>query len=207
MAKPSITKRNTKGAALTYSELDTNFQNLKDATISVTAGSGGTSVSVDLNGNLTLVAGTNITLSGNNTTKEITITSTGSSQTPWSSDVDTYGYALTNSLGGDIKILENRVVIGDSSSTTIELQPAGSSHAGVAVLSSEGYSGAYITVDGYTNGNITINTKSGGGLQVSNNNFTTTAPVNGNLCWLKVISETTIGSTGTTVWYIPCYKA
>lgn len=78
MAKPSITKRNTKGAALTYSELDTNFQNLKDATISVTAGSGGTAVNIDLNGNLTLIAGTGISLSGNNTTKEISITNTGS---------------------------------------------------------------------------------------------------------------------------------
>lgn len=77
MAKPSITKRTTKGAALTYSELDTNFQNLKDATVSVTAGSGGTAVNIDLNGNLTLIAGTGISLSGNNTTKEITITNTG----------------------------------------------------------------------------------------------------------------------------------
>lgn len=36
MAKPAITKRVTKGSALTYSELDTNFQNLADATYSIT---------------------------------------------------------------------------------------------------------------------------------------------------------------------------
>jgi hypothetical protein len=77
MAKPSITKRNTKGAALTYTELDDNFQNLKDATITLTAGTGGTAVSVDLNGTITLVAGSNITLTGNNSAKTITITSSG----------------------------------------------------------------------------------------------------------------------------------
>lgn len=77
MTKPVITKRTTKGSALTYSELDANFQNLQDATISLTAGSGGTQVTADLNGNITLVAGTNITLTGDNTAKTITINSTG----------------------------------------------------------------------------------------------------------------------------------
>jgi hypothetical protein len=81
MAKPAITKRATKAAALTYAELDTNFQNLADATVSLTAGTGGTAVSADLNGNITLVAGTGISLSGNNTSKEITINSTASSNT------------------------------------------------------------------------------------------------------------------------------
>jgi hypothetical protein len=78
MAKPAITKRTTKAAALTYSELDTNFQNLADATISLTAGSGGTAVTADLNGNITLVAGTNVTITGDNTTKTVTINSTAS---------------------------------------------------------------------------------------------------------------------------------
>lgn len=76
MAKPSITLRDTKGSALTYAELDANFTNLKDATLTITAGSGGTAVTADLNGTITLVAGTNITLSGNNTSKEITISAT-----------------------------------------------------------------------------------------------------------------------------------
>jgi hypothetical protein len=77
MAKPAITKRAVKGSALSYAELDTNFQNLADATISLTAGTGGTEVVSDLNGNITLVAGTGITLAGNNTAKTVTITGTG----------------------------------------------------------------------------------------------------------------------------------
>jgi hypothetical protein len=75
MAKPAITKRSVKTAALTYAELDTNFQNLADATVSITAGSGGTQVTSDLNGNITLVAGTGVTITGNNTSKQITISS------------------------------------------------------------------------------------------------------------------------------------
>ena len=35
MAKPAITLRATKGAALTYTELDTNFSNIKDATVTM----------------------------------------------------------------------------------------------------------------------------------------------------------------------------
>jgi len=77
MTKPAITKYSVKGSPLTTSELDTNFQNIVDATVSLTAGTGGTQVTADLNGNITLVAGTNITLSGDNTAKTITINSTG----------------------------------------------------------------------------------------------------------------------------------
>lgn len=76
MAKPSVTLRGSKGSALTYSELDQNFTNLKDATVSLTAGSGGTKVTADLNGNITLVAGTGVTLSGDNTAKTVTINTT-----------------------------------------------------------------------------------------------------------------------------------
>ena len=76
MAKPTITTRAGKGAALTYAELDNNFSNIKDATITITGGS--TAVTADLNGNISLVAGTNVTITGNNTSKEITINSVAS---------------------------------------------------------------------------------------------------------------------------------
>lgn len=79
MTKPTITKRSVKGAALTYTELDDNFQNLQDATVSLTAGTGGTQVTADLNGNITLIAGTGVTLTGDNTAKTITIDSTAGS--------------------------------------------------------------------------------------------------------------------------------
>lgn len=74
MAKPAVTLRTVKGSALSYTELDTNFTNLKDATVTLTAGSGGTAVTSDLNGTITVVAGTGITITGDNTAKTITIT-------------------------------------------------------------------------------------------------------------------------------------
>jgi len=76
MTKPAITLRSTKGAALTYDELDDNFSNIKDATITITGGA--TAVSADLNGNITLVAGSNVTITGDNTAKTITINSIAS---------------------------------------------------------------------------------------------------------------------------------
>ena len=76
MAKPTIVTRAGKGSALTWTEGDANLTNLQNATISITAGTGGTVVSSDLNGELTLVAGNNITLSGNNTAKTITVAAT-----------------------------------------------------------------------------------------------------------------------------------
>jgi hypothetical protein len=78
MAKPAITKRNTKGSALTFTELDNNFQNLKDATITLKAGTAGTDVVSDLNGTITIVAGGGITLTGDNTAKTVTINTTES---------------------------------------------------------------------------------------------------------------------------------
>jgi hypothetical protein len=77
MAKPTIVTRATKGSALTWTEGDANLTNLRDATITLKAGSGGTDVISDLNGTVTFVAGTNITLSGNNTNKTVTINASG----------------------------------------------------------------------------------------------------------------------------------
>jgi hypothetical protein len=111
MAKPAITKRTTKAAALTYSELDTNFQNLADATISLTAGSGGTAVTADLNGNITIVAGTGITLTGNNTTKTLTINSSAGG-------INTFNtVAITASQGS----ASGDPVVADSSSDTLTI--------------------------------------------------------------------------------------
>jgi hypothetical protein len=80
MAKPLMVLRNVKTTALTHTEHDQNFLNLRDATVSLTAGTGGTSVVSDLNGNITLVAGTNVTITGDNTAKTITINAANESQ-------------------------------------------------------------------------------------------------------------------------------
>jgi len=59
MTKPAITKRTTKGSLLTYEELDQNFQNLADATITVTGDSG--SITNNLNDSMKVSGGTGLT--------------------------------------------------------------------------------------------------------------------------------------------------
>ena len=110
MAKPAITKRVTKGSALTYAELDTNFDNLKDATVTLTAGTAGTAVISDLNGNITLVAGTGISLAGNNTAKTVTITNSS----PGSNSFETISVNGTTN------------VVADSNTDTLTLLASGS---------------------------------------------------------------------------------
>lgn len=73
MAKPVIVRRDSKGSSLSFTEQDTNFTNLQNATVSLRANTGGTLVTADLNGTITLVAGDNVTMTGNNTAKTITI--------------------------------------------------------------------------------------------------------------------------------------
>lgn len=56
---------------------------------------------------LTLVAGSNITLTTNATTDTVTISASGGgSQTPWTSDIETAGYKLVNATTSDGVILE-----------------------------------------------------------------------------------------------------
>ena len=76
MTKPAITKRVTKGSALTYSELDTNFQNLADATLTVSDGTN--SKALNLNDTLQFTAAGTVTIGVNSSTGVVTITGTGS---------------------------------------------------------------------------------------------------------------------------------
>jgi hypothetical protein len=61
MAKPTITTRAGKGSPLTSTEVDTNFTNIKDATVTL-AGDTGSAVT-DLNSTVTISGGTGLTSS------------------------------------------------------------------------------------------------------------------------------------------------
>lgn len=96
MALPSITLRNTKGSALTHTEMDTNLTNLQSANITVTAN--GTTSNIQLGSGFILSAGANIGLT--NSAGNITITNTmpaggGSGITDLVSDT-------SPQLGGDL---------------------------------------------------------------------------------------------------------
>lgn len=130
MVKPVIVKRNTKGSALTFTELDTNFQNLDDATITLKAGSAGVSVASDLNGTITLVASDGISFTGNNTTKEISFDASlvqdPSPQLAGNLDVQTYKITTTVTNGnieidppGTGKVIISGDLQVDGTTTTI----------------------------------------------------------------------------------------
>jgi hypothetical protein len=118
MAKPTITTRAGKGSPLTSTEVDTNFTNIKDATLTVKAGSGGTDVVSDLNGIVTLVAGTNVTLSGDNTAKTVTINASGGS------GITDLVQDTTPQLGGQLDVNGQSIV--SASNGNINISPNGS---------------------------------------------------------------------------------
>jgi len=74
MAKPAITKRAVKAAALTYAELDTNFQNLADATIAVTGDTG--TITNNLNDSFKIAGGVGLTSSVASTTLTLNLDNT-----------------------------------------------------------------------------------------------------------------------------------
>lgn len=159
MAKPSITTRATKGSALTWTEGDTNLENLRDATITVKAGAGGTDVVSDLNGTVTLVAGTNVTLSGDNTAKTVTINAAGGS------GITDIIQDLTPQLGGNLDVNGKSIVstgngniaIVPSGTGNIQLTPS----SGKVTISSTnfptgtGTTGQVLTTDGTGNASWT----------------------------------------------------
>jgi hypothetical protein len=75
MAKPSVTLRSVKGSALTHTEADNNFANLRDATITVSDGSNSTAV--DLNGTITFSGSGSVTVTESSGTVTISGTDTG----------------------------------------------------------------------------------------------------------------------------------
>jgi hypothetical protein len=73
MALPSLTLRTVKGSALTFTEMDTNLQNLANAVVQVTAG--GVTSNINLNSGFTVSNSATVgaTIAGN----VLTLTSTG----------------------------------------------------------------------------------------------------------------------------------
>jgi plastocyanin len=117
MTKPVIVNRATKGSPLTTAEHDANFTNLQNATVGLRAGSAGTTVTADLNGVITLVAGSGVTFTGDNTAKTITLTASGTSATDGFSNIAVAGQStvsadsdtdtLTLAAGSNITITTN----------------------------------------------------------------------------------------------------
>ena len=149
MAKPTIVTRATKGSALTWTEGDANFTNLQNATLTVKAGTAGTSVVSDLNSTITLVAGTNVTLSGDNTAKTVTINATGGftfeddTAPTLGGDLNVNTHAITAAADGDVNV----AVTG---SGTINLSHGDPDLDGGRVIVGDGVNAGVIVSNGAT---------------------------------------------------------
>ena len=99
MAIPSLTLRSVKGSALTFAEADTNFQNLANIAVGVTAG--GTTSNVALNG--ASGAPTSITFA-NSATVQATQTSGTVTLT---SNITPFSHAFTSNVQGNGQYLQN----------------------------------------------------------------------------------------------------
>lgn len=133
MAKPAVTLRNTKGSALTFTEADNNFTNLRDATLTITDGS--TPQAIELNGTITFASGAGISAVQSGGT--VTITNTASS-----SALDNVVEDTSPQLGGNLDV--NNFNIVSSGGGTLVISGSGACSIGGSVL------------------NLTSNTSAGG---------------------------------------------
>lgn len=120
MAKPSITTRTTKGSPLDYAELDANFTNLQDATLTVTDGTNSTAI--DLNGTVEFAAGANMTVTESNGV--VTLASSGGfAPDPGSGDYEFDGSDLDLN-GGTILNNVGNIAVGDDINFPDDAGPA-----------------------------------------------------------------------------------
>lgn len=191
MAKPTIVTRASKGSALTWTEGDANLTNLRDATITLKAGTGGTDVVSDLNGTLTLVAGSNITLSGDNTAKTVTITGASGGIASLSADT-------APTLGGNLTV--NGYSIVSTSNGNITIAPNGT---GKTKINAINYNEGAIYDLGTTGGTIAPNVANGNVQKITLNSALTinafTSPVAGQSLTLIIYGGTSYTSITSTM--------
>ena len=115
MTKPTIVSRASLGRPLTYTELDTNFTNLRDAVFQVEGlndDSTGGLFTVEQGGDFTLRGGSNVTIAVDSSNRIITVNSLGgdvvNDTTPQlGGDLDVNGQAIVSTSNADINIVPN----------------------------------------------------------------------------------------------------
>jgi hypothetical protein len=108
MVKPVIYKRNEKGAALTFTEVDTSLQNLRDSTVSI-AVTGSDTVINDLNDTTTFTGVDGVLIQATGSSQTITFdASLIQDTTPQlGGDLDVNGYSIVSVSDGNITLAPN----------------------------------------------------------------------------------------------------
>ena len=185
MTTPTIVTRAGKGSALTWTEGDANFTNLRDATITVTDGSN--SKALNLNDTLTFTAGTNISLSVNSSTGAVTVNNTASSGISVVQDdtnpalggnLNTNGWKIVSASGdnvvvepggtGDVYLIADTVRIGDSATAAV-LTTYGAGN--LTVSTNSGTNSGTIVINQGVNGNIAITPNGTGSIVLDGMNW------------------------------------
>lgn len=216
MAKPSVTTIAVKEAPLTYAELDANFTNLRDATLTVSDGVNSTPI--DLNGTITFAGGDNVTVTENNGVITVSSTASGGSAAindsgQMQTDLDLRGFRIASTF--------SRVIGGVT-------YPAGTAHViGKLDASDDITTSGQLFVEGNNIYGATTNATLGGRIFLGNPNGNATqlviasangagtvelvgnikvndpggAPANTTTIvdWLKI-------TMGSTVYYLPLYQ-
>ena len=171
MTKPTIVSRASLGRPLTYTELDTNFTNLRDAVFQVEGlndDSTGGNFTVEQGGDFTLRGGSNVTIGVDSGNRIITVNTSGgdvlSDTTPQlGGDLDVNGKKIVSVSNGSIILSPNGAGYINLESDYIVL---GDLNAGVTVTSN-GTGDLTIVTGGGSTGSIYLNEGSNGDILIT----------------------------------------
>ena len=189
MAKPTIVTRASKGSALTWTEGDSNFTNLRDATLSVTDGTN--TKALNLNDTLTFTAGTNVTLSVNATTGAVTINNSMTAFNP----------ANPGAIGGTTAAAGTFTALTATGTTTLATSLGGILKATAGVISAATAGIDYVAISGAlgTPSSGTVTNLTGTASININGTVGATTPTTGSFTSISSSTSTTIKDLRETI--------